>query len=431
MDNYGKFKKEILKIKTSEFFRKHLLNPVLNLCKFRKKHHIIKIKDNFVNKALSNVTSLKDLIIAFDIEFQNVIVSKNSDYVHEDGTASFVREFGALLFIKDIEGMWYYIGDIFVNFQHLTNRGFKKENIKYLLETYSTVTPRTSEQMADNDKLFVIADLFNILLNESLFDNNREFNKTVDYLIGRLEHDKLLTNLMDDDRFENMIIYLHKIKNATDYETVKYNIKKLKSITRNIPHLIYEKYLDGKYLLAFRNQWNLYLTDPLVKRRTLDKNKEKMFMNILANIFNYCTFVTKGKRDFDALDNSGIIITREKMPNLVFENHYDIEMFNPLSRNMFGSAQLEVTYKNLIRTDTYLEHAEYIFNRIGSSVKGSAHNPVVDSLYTMIVAVVINLILFININPVMNGGNQFIHYFKKYLKYKAKYQELKNKQQII
>lgn len=190
-------------------------------------------------------------------------------------------------------------------------------------------------------------------------------------------------------------------------------------------HQIYEKYLDDKYKKLFRKQWDLYLSDPFVKRRTLDKKKEREFIGLLIKIFNYCCFITKGKRDFDALNNSSLLILNKHMPELTFENHYDIEIYNPFSRNMFGSAQLEVTYKNFVRLDVYKIHAEFLFDRIMSTMKGAAHNPVIDSVYAMVVAVVVNLMLNDGINPIMSGGvGEELHYYKKYLKYKTKYLEI-------
>ena len=63
---------------------------------------------------------------------------------------------------------------------------------------------------------------------------------------------------------------------------------------------------------------------------------------------------------------------------------------------MFGNAKLETTYKGLIKSKLYHNVFKNFFTKIMKQIGEKAHNPVTDSLFTIIIALMINSILQAN-----------------------------------
>lgn len=131
-----------------------------------------------------------------------------------------------------------------------------------------------------------------------------------------------------------------------------------------------------------------YWSDPLVKKRTLSVDESQLFMTAFLNLSNYASCLIKGQMDVKVLRNHYVLLNGKPFPHDTFKKVYDIEIFNGLSTLFFKGAKLETTFSNLIKLPIY---NITFFDKYIRNLK--AHNPVSDSLYTILVAIVIHLIL--------------------------------------
>lgn len=132
----------------------------------------------------------------------------------------------------------------------------------------------------------------------------------------------------------------------------------------------------------------MYWSDPLVKKRTLSVDDAQTFLQAFLQLANYASCLIKGQMDFKVLRNHYVLLNNRPLPHDAFKKVYDIEVFNGLSTLFFKGAKLETTFNNLIKLPIYNIS---FFNKYIYNLK--SHNPVSDSLYTIIVAIVIHLIL--------------------------------------
>lgn len=342
--------------------------------KYCTEFSFIEVKDDKLKQALTSIASFRKFVISFDVEFQSKIIntdmSMNIDrYVVEvnykgDTVANFVREIGVIIFMKDRSSpnKWFYLGKIFVNFQPLPINDLTK----YLFAKYATVTEDTKKKMLLNDDTFFMYDEENSKLYKMLTHKDKNKNK---YLPR-----------VNDARFQ-----------------------------------IFGKYLNSKHKTMLYNQLQLYQNDSLVKNRTVDEDLQ--FLNMFSNLSKYTYFVVKGRKDLEAICNSYLSVNNNKC-NINFSTVFDIEMYNGLSKQLFGDAKLETTYNGVVKTEIYKQSVQPFFSQITESKSESnvAHNPVVDSLWTVVVALVIMLGLF----------KQFDKYYIEYQKCKAEYKQLKS-----
>lgn len=371
------------------------------------------INDNVKNSFI-NIKSYKNVYIAFDIEFQAVIINNNTDNFktdvspRKDDVASFPRELGMLLFIRDKLNDIYYLGSLHINFRWLTEYGFDKDNFKYMLSMYTTVSDATLKEMEKNDEIFRLdheldklkKDNYSALLNSEVF---------------KLENDKTQSKVIDIiDELKNT-----KISNYHDKQ------KKIDAIIRMLQRVAFAVY--GKYLnttkSAFDKQFKLYYSDPLVISRMMTKNQELKFIKAFIDISDDACFIVKGFRDLEAINNLALLLKLDRLLNI--EHIYDIEIFNGFSKMKYGSAQLESTYNGVISSDIYKINNQDL-NEIINEIGGIAHNPLTDSYYTLVVAIVMNLGLndYFKTYDVIDGSI----YLKLYELEKQKYLKLnKNK----
>ncbi len=430
VDNYKLWES---KIKTLDISNK-LLDKILSFIKFfgNASYHFKKIKNEQIKKAFLNIKSYKNIYLSFDIEFQSGLIpkSKIKNYYTElnskgDRFALFPRELGLIIFVRDDSDNVYYIGNALVNFQSITNRGFNELDLKYILETYATVSKDTSKLMKENDKNFILVNEFDFLEDRNLFMNKEKLIRAVDELVETLEDSELFKILSKRNK-ERVINILHEIKETEIFNNYSKKIRKIKKITSQIPFNVYGLYLKTNLKNKFLDQLNLYNNDSLVKQRMLDSNQEVELIEKLSDISKETCFIVKGKRDLYALKNFNKLIASPIF--LDFSVLYDIEIFNGFSKVNFKDAKLETTYDNLIKYDIYKNNFEEM-EKIKKVIEGIAHNPLVDSYYTLVVALVINMGLneyFSQIN--MDGGNtNVIEWFYKYVEMKNKYLSLQDR----
>lgn len=318
-----------------------LFETALN--KFIKKFVIpvmLKVDDK-TSQALTLIGGHKKIIISFDIEFQNT------------SKLSYIREFGGIMFMKR-EDEWYYVGQIFVNFNNIEKYHIDPSIIRIIYSKYATITPKTKTIMETNEKVFNLIDL-----GPGELFNNETFNC---------------------------------IASKAEKEIIKHRILNNKPITTSINNIlfnIYPKKLKHCPHLSSRinKQKTLYYADKLVKDRTLKKSNEKLFLKLFEIISDYTYFIVKGKRDIEAINNSYALIFG--VPSEVkFSSVYDIEIYNKLSVEIWGNGKLETTYKGIINTAIYNEIKGF-FDKI--VIGQDAHNPVTDSIWTITIALCIGL----------------------------------------
>lgn len=373
----------------SEHLENNLREPLL---KFMKKFVIPDIKlveDPVLTEGLNLVGGYQHLLITFDIEFQNAIINSNLYYsdktIFGDNTSSFIREFGGIIFLKS-EGKWYYLGKMLFNFNDISRHKINKKNIRLIHSKYSTVTENTKSKMIENEKVFNILEFSNKdIIKNWLFNRFYDGNERK-FIVGLLSKNKL-----------------------TEQENTQLNRK-----LQNIGFNLFGTYLNKWYSGKIDEQHKIYYSDNLVKQRMVTIKDEHKFFDLFSILSKYTYFVVKGKRDIEAIKNSQMLIKNNKI--IHFDSIYDIEIFNKMSQNIYGNAQLETTFNGLIKSTIYKDHMAAFFDDL---LSGIAHNPMTDSVWTIIVAICIAL----GANIYFSDGK---NYTKEYEKYKKKYMEIKN-----
>ena len=381
----------------------NIKNDIIEI--FKEFHHdsslsFINIENTSLISAFNNVNSYKPITLCLDIEFQSAIINSNqyisTKSIKNDNTAKFIRELGMLFFIKDVSFNIYYIGNLFLNFESLTQFGFDLKLIKLIGSKYADVTEDIYHKMnklEDNFKL-------------SVHDN-----------LSKLKKNYMFRNFLTPNK-QNMIIdRIHKLNSITDPDKVNKESNYINKQLNQIQYEIYGKYLKETDFDIFFQLNKLYWEDKQVLSRIkLIQGKYKLFIDLLTNIIDNSVLVLKGKMDIIAIKNSFKLINKT---NIDINHYYDIETFNGISNTLYSSSQLENTYRGIIETDIYQKIAKPLFDEIILQIGDRAHNPVVDSLFTIVVAIAMNLGL--NDYFAKKGG-----YKKEYLKYKIKYLKLKS-----
>ena len=414
-------------------FNENIKNNIITF--FKEFHHnaslsFIPIIDPKLINAFNNINNYKPLSICLDIEFQSAITTNNnyiaSETIKNDKSAKFIREIGMLFFIKDQKHNIYYIGNIFLNFKSLVNFGFDINSIRLIGVKYATVTQNTYDRMNNLENKFHIDALIDPLYQIELFKNTKKYKSTIKQLISTLPKNVLFNNLLKQNVKDTIIQILQKIKNMNNFDDVLKELKYIKKQLNSIQYEIFGGYLDNTNQKIFTKLNDLYWNDKLVKDRLRIINKKyETFMQLFKSISSESILVVKGKMDLIALKNMFALITNKN--DLKLDHYYDIETFNGFSSTHFKGSQLEDTYKNLISYEIYQKIAKPLFDQIAINIGNKAHNPVVDSLFTIIVAIIINLGLneyfAKNINQKNIASNS---YQNEYLKYKTKYLQLKH-----
>ncbi len=352
------------------FFMNYKLGNSLNF---------IKIKGKDINHALNNINNYKTILLCMDAEFQSAITG-----------LKYIKELGMLVFIRDNNKMYYYVGFLFVNFRSVTEYGIDINDLRPIFTTYSTVSYETLKNMKENEKEYLLEYIIEDKFNEKLFKDNPKFLKQINSVIMELNNNYIFSNITNDKIKKSVINSLNLIKQSTNYHAV---IKELDYIKKQLIKTKFDifgtKLKTSNLYINFLKSHDLYWNDKEVLKRTNLIKSNKEFFNLFNEISENSLFIVKGAQDFLALNNMVRLFNYEMRLN--FTNYYDIETFNGLSSRLYASSQLENTYKGIIKTKIYKRFVKPIFDVIGEDIGGKAHNPVVDSLFTVIVAVTINI----------------------------------------
>jgi hypothetical protein len=254
--------------------------------------------------------------------------------------------------------------------------------------TYATVTPSTLKEMETNEKVFKLEYIMEPLENKNLFKSHDKYLQEVENIMGKLNKNYIYTHIANESLKKSINNNFTQLKLTSSYHHVEKEVGSIKKKLMKIKFNVYGVYLqDTQFYINFLKSHELYWADTLVKKRLLQNTS--IFFELFAKISEETLFVVKGVQDFIAFNNTIKLLGYEYTPN--FNNLYDIETFNGLSNNLYLSSQLEVTYKNIIKTKIYRQFVKKIFDHISKNIGDKAHNPVVDSLFTIIIAVTINI----------------------------------------
>lgn len=345
----------------------------------------ITIDKSYNLKALNNVNNYKHILISIDAEFQESITK-----------LKYVRELGMLFFIRDNNKIYHYIGFIFVNFKSITKSNVDIVNMRPIYSIYSTVTKNTLIKMENNEQPLLLENIVEPLNNKKLFTNHKLYLNKVNEIITILNNNYIYKNIVNEKFKKSIMVNFDYLKMANHFSQIQKEIKTIQKKLSKTKFEIYGLYVkDTKLYDNFLNTHKLYWNDDDVNDRlNITLNKEILFFELFGLLSENSLFVIKGIQDFHACNNTLKLFDDNIVLN--FDSYYDIETFNGLSNQLYESSQLEVTYKNIIKTKVYKQFAKRIFDRIIYNVGDKAHNPLVDSLMTIIVAVTVNigLILF-------------------------------------
>jgi hypothetical protein len=202
-----------------------------------------------------------------------------------------------------------------------------------------------------------------------------------------LYHKKLEKYKNDPIKFMK---YYNSIKNLSIIKK-----KKLKVDENNLNQLL-KKIKDISFTLKlkdigsdnFHKIWDLYLHDKYVKGRTIKPTKE--WLSSLYETLSSSLLMVKGNMDLIAINN---LMKQYDLPILPKKiTVYDIAFFNDIFRQLCNNAQLETTYhciieKNLLDPELNQDLKKLFKSLVLIDKKLIAHNPLVDSFYTLIVGI--------------------------------------------
>lgn len=414
-------------LKIDEFVKNNILRFFNNF--YTKKYlSIIPVQDNDLLDAFNNINNYKPLSICLDIEFQSALIDKKdkkkyltSHTIKKDLSAKFIREFAMMFFIKTLDDIWYYIGSIFINFQPLTYFGFDLKNLSFISFKYSSVNQNTLNLMIKLENDFHLENLLQPLFDENLFDSHNHYIEKIDMIKKSLTKNYLFKNISKELNKTNILNSFKKLSNIYNFSDALKELYYIEKQLHKIQYDIYGKYLNVDFCRIFKNINKLYWNDyDVIQRTNIIKNKYDVFFKDLTYLFKDSVIIIKGMMDILAIKNTNKLICNN---DIDINFYYDIETFNGFSYLLYNNSQLEETYNNLIKTDVYLHYAKSFFNQI-QNIGDKAHNPLVDSLFTIVVAVIINLGLNKYFKNIIGGSKKM--YYSNYIKTKQKYLDLKN-----
>lgn len=305
--------------------------PIKNLNTFKLNNKI----QTILNKMTAE--SSKTSILIFDIEFQTHFNDKH------------LLELGGILLVKQLNE-WYYYGNFHFNLPPVKNT----TKLNLLQSDYINVSKETEKKIIEIEKNY-------------------------------LYHKKLEKYKNEPIKF---IKYFNSIKNIPiiKKKNLKLNENNFNQIIKKVKDISFTLKLKDVGDYNFNKIWNLYLQDKYVKERTLEPNIEWL-MSLYETMTNSLLMV-KGNMDLIAINNLMKQYNLPILPKKIVV--YDIAFFNDIFRKLCNNAQLEKTYyciieKNLLDPNLKKDLKKIFRSLVLNDKKLIAHNPLVDSFYTLIV----------------------------------------------
>jgi hypothetical protein len=302
--------------------------PLKNLTTF-------KLNDK-LQTILNTITPLSSILI-FDTEFQTHFNDRH------------ILEMGGIMLTKQ-ENEWYYYG-----------------NFHFNLPPVKTIT------------------MLNVIQSDYI-NVSKQTQKKIENIEKQYLYHKKLEKYKDDS-----IKFMKYYNSIKDSPIIKK--KKLKVDENNLNQLL-KKVKDISFTLKlkdigsdnFHKIWDLYLQDECVKERTFIPTKE--WLSSLYETLTSSLLMVKGDMDLIAVNNLMKQYNLPVLPKKIMV--YDIAFFNDIFRKLCDNAQLETTYHCIIEKSLLDPELNQDLKKIFKSLvlidkKLVAHNPLVDSFYTLIV----------------------------------------------
>jgi hypothetical protein len=286
---------------------------------------------------LNKITLLSSILI-FDIEFQTHFNDKH------------LLEMGGILLAKQ-DNEWYYYGNFHFNLPPV-KKTLSKLNV--IQSDYINVSKQTQTKIENIEKQY-------------------------------LYHKKLEKYKDDSIKFMK---YYNSIKDLPilKKKKLKVNENNLNQLLKKIKDISFTLKLKDIGSDNFYKLWNLYLDDKCVKERTIIPTKE--WLSSLYDTLSSSLLMVKGDMDLIAINNLMKQYNLPILPKKIMV--YDIAFFNEIFRKLCNNAQLETTYhciieKNLLDPELNPDLKKIFKSLVLIDNKLVAHNPLVDSFYTLIV----------------------------------------------
>jgi hypothetical protein len=308
---------------------------LIELFKFGKVDTFInKIEDPILNLSLSMVANTCRILLCFDLEFQNTIqIPKESNL-----------------------SKYNYDPTI-----------FKQKSYSFVREFGAAIFISSKGNTGVKSWYYVGNILLNFPNLADSIDSKYIRYTSAQYASASSGTKKNMS--LNDDLFKNynrgMVFNLYPVN-------VKYIIK------------------DSRIKDIITLQNHLYWTDEQVKGRTLNKSNAKKFLNLFLELVNFSMCVVKGQGDVRVIQNQYNLMFGKPVSTNSFKKIYDVEIYNELSSYFFKGAKLETTFVNLIEIEKYKNNISFFKKHLASL---EAHNPVADSIFTIVVAAIMNMVL--------------------------------------
>jgi hypothetical protein len=301
---------------------------------------------------LNKITSLSSILI-FDIEFQSHFNER------------YLLEMGGILLIKQ-DNKWFYYGNFHFNLPPVKTLS----NLNVIISDYINVSKKTEKKIINIEKQYLY---------------HRKLEKYKDNLKKFIKYYNSIKN--------SPIILKKKIIVDLNKNNLNQIIKKIKETSFNLK-------LKDIGSGNFYKIWNLYLEDKYVKQRTIIPTEK--WLKSLYDTLTSSLLMVKGNMDIIAINNLMKQYNLPVLPKTILI--YDIAFFNEIFRKLCKNAQLETTYhciieKNLLDPELNKDFKQIFKSLVLNDKKLIAHNPLVDSFYTLIVG-----LTMYNNNKLQNGG---------------------------
>jgi len=305
---------------------------------------------------LNKITSLSSILI-FDIEFQSHFNER------------YLLEMGGILLLKQ-DNKWFYYGNFHFNLPPVKTLS----NLNVIVSDYINVSKKTEKKIINIEKQYLY---------------HRKLEKYKDNLKKFIKYYNSIKN--------SPIILKKKIIVDLNKNNLNQIIKKIKETSFNLK-------LKDIGSENFYKIWNLYLEDKYVKQRTIIPNVE--WLKSLYDTLTGSLLMVKGNMDIIAINNLMKQYNLPVLPKTILI--YDIAFFNEIFRKLCKNAQLETTYhciieKNLLDPELNKDFKQIFKSLVLNDKKLIAHNPLVDSFYTLIVGLTM---YNNNNNKLQKGGSQ-------------------------
>lgn len=330
------------------------------LSRVRLKHTIPSRLATSMSRKLSGISPHSPIAFFYDVEFQHQMVRGQQEITYP-------LEIGGILFAR-IATVWWYLANFHMNCPIVG----PFESLRVFQSKYVTVSPSTSAALADIEKQYLFGD---------------SLDEATDSATFAARYNLALQSNMARRRGLRSILWSFR-KGAIQTSERSKIVKKFKGIAftlscRDI----------GRH--NFYKIWRLYSNDSWVKLRKTHIDSE--WCKAFHDLVEQSTSIVKGNMDIKAINNlfhlaSVTPLNRNKMWVV------DIAEYNPILFKICGSAQLENTVRCLFQKSKVNIDMSRQFNtlRLKLCLQNTdtdeiiAHNPLVDSFFTLIVAVIMS-----------------------------------------